>query len=112
LTGKHVVKRAFTGRVTSGNLFRHKQGFTVPVSRWLKRDLYPVASALLLSDRARARGWFAIDRVRDMLLAHRAGTIDLGHRLWSLVALEAWARVVLDPPPAESAPDVALKDLA
>jgi len=111
LTSKFLLKKAFENRVPRENLYRHKQGFTVPVSQWLKNELHETASALLLSDRARGRGWFAPQVVAKMLSAHQSGSLDLGHRLWSLVVLEAWARLFLDQNTWEP-PEAALEDLA
>jgi asparagine synthase (glutamine-hydrolysing) len=68
---------------------RGKQGFGVPVSLWLRRELRDWAAALLLGNRALDE-WFRPPAVRQMLDEHVSGKINHGKRLWALLMLALW----------------------
>lgn len=96
LRSKYLLRRAFADFLPESSFARPKQGFTLPVSSWLAGELYEPVKNLLLSERLRRRGLFNRDFIERMLIEHRAGRQELGHRLWSLVIFEAWARLYLD----------------
>jgi asparagine synthase (glutamine-hydrolysing) len=73
-----------------------KQGFTVPVGRWLHGELGDLVGAMLASKEFAARGLIRPDRALQLLDMHRSGQYELGHRIWSLVVLETWCRIRLD----------------
>ncbi|MBI3491886.1 MAG: hypothetical protein HY047_08915, partial [Acidobacteria bacterium] len=51
---------------------------------------------LVLGRRALARGYFAGDALRRLAEEHRAGAAAHGDRLWLLLNLEIWHRVVVE----------------
>jgi len=69
---------------------RPKQGFAVPLSRWLRDELRTWATDLLLSPDSRTRRFVCPQIVESMLREHGEGRRDLSQQLWSLVMLEAW----------------------
>jgi asparagine synthase (glutamine-hydrolysing) len=78
-------------------LTRRKQGFGVPVKRWLRRELYgPVAEAF--AGRALAGcPWLDPRGLQAMLDAHRDGAGDHSHPLWSLYVFARWLERVAAP---------------
>ena len=70
---------------------RRKQGFGVPVAKWLRGPLREHAGDLLLSESARSRGWFRSEEVEDLLRRHNMGE-DLHKPIWALLVLEMWAK--------------------
>jgi asparagine synthase (glutamine-hydrolysing) len=95
-TGKIALRRAFAAELPPIVAERGKSGFGVPLARWFREDLRPLARELLLDDRARGRGWFRQSAVERLLDEHAAGRADHGHRLWTLVMLELWQRTHVD----------------
>ncbi|MBI2468909.1 MAG: asparagine synthase (glutamine-hydrolyzing) [Candidatus Rokubacteria bacterium] len=93
---KAVLRAALEGLVPRPILARRKMGFPVPVGRWLRGEFWPVVEELVLGPRALGRGLFAPAALRRLAEAHRAGTGEHGERLWLLLNLEIWQRVVLD----------------
>lgn len=87
---KRVLRAAFAGVVPAGVLGRRKQGFSVPLARWLAGPLYALARDML-SDRA-ARGATLIDSryAVSLLDEHRARRADHAHALWAVLALYSW----------------------
>src|SRR5581483_10315742 len=66
-----------------------KGGFGVPLDRWFREELRPVAEDLLLGE---DRGLFRRSELERLLREHRERRADHGHRLWCLCMLELWQR--------------------
>jgi asparagine synthase (glutamine-hydrolysing) len=95
LTTKAVLRDALRGLVPPAILSRRKMGFPVPVGRWLQGSFSPLIDEFVLGERALARGLFDRDALRLLAAEHRA-TGGHGDRLWSLLNLEIWHRVVIE----------------
>jgi asparagine synthase (glutamine-hydrolysing) len=103
---KYLLKRAMRGVLPDRIIDRPKQGFAVPLGRWLRRELAPFAADLLLSPTCRARGIFDAAYVQKLLQLH-AGGRDLSLPIWTMLSFEMWCRRFLDravePAPAMAA---------
>jgi asparagine synthase (glutamine-hydrolysing) len=88
---KWVLRKAFADTLPPENLARRKQGFGVPIGRWLREDLRPLLGDLVLSSTALHRGYLRPDAIRALVEEHLGG-VDHSHRLWSLLMLELWHR--------------------
>ncbi len=95
-TGKVALRRAFGALLPPEVAGRGKSGFGVPLARWFRGELQPLAREMLLDERARSRGWFRAGAVERLLAEHASGRADHGHRLWTLVMLELWQRTHVD----------------
>jgi asparagine synthase (glutamine-hydrolysing) len=91
--GKAALKRAFATDLPPEIAARPKTGFGVPLDRWFRGELAPVATDLLL---ARDRGLFRRAELERLLREHTDGRADHGHRLWCLCMLELWQRTFVD----------------
>ena len=91
-TTKVALRRAFADELPPPVAARGKAGFGVPLARWFRGELEPLARELLLDERARSRGWFHPEAVARLLEEHTSERADHGHRLWTLVMLELWQR--------------------
>jgi asparagine synthase (glutamine-hydrolysing) len=89
---KIALKRALRGWLPDAILDGPKQGFELPVARWLRTDLAPYARDVLLDPACTGRGWMRPAAVEALIDEHVAGTADHGRKLWSLLALELWAQ--------------------
>lgn len=94
--GKYLLRRVAARYLPASILKPRKQGFTVPVGRWLHGPLGERVRKLLASERFASRGLIRQDRALHLMDMHRSGRVDLGHRIWSLVMLEVWCRIWLD----------------
>jgi asparagine synthase (glutamine-hydrolysing) len=90
LTSKYVLKRAMRGRLPDAILDRKKQGFGVPVARWMKEDLRPALLDELAPDKLRREGWFDPAAVAALLDDHLSGRRDRRKALWTLFTFERW----------------------
>jgi asparagine synthase (glutamine-hydrolysing) len=93
---KGLLKRAFSDVLPPEILSRRKQGFMIPLSRWLRTDLRGTMEDLLSSERIRARGLFVPTCVERLKGEHLAATRNHGDRLWTLMVAELWMREYLD----------------
>jgi asparagine synthase (glutamine-hydrolysing) len=76
-------------------VLRRKQGFSVPISDWLRGPLARVADHALLESLT-GRELVELGPVRQLLDEHKAGVKDHGQRLWSLLILELWLQMFVD----------------
>jgi asparagine synthase (glutamine-hydrolysing) len=111
LTSKYILKKAFSRYLPKKILKQRKQGFTIPISAWLRGGLGNLANRILLSDSLEKRDLFGKDVLRWMLKEHRKGTQEFGHRIWSIVVFETWARLFLDMK-IDDKPDMTLTNIA
>jgi asparagine synthase (glutamine-hydrolysing) len=93
---KYVLKRAMRDLLPESILTRPKEGFSIPMKSWLRREWAPMMQDLLGPDRVSRRGWFEPAEVARRVDEHKAGTSNHAHQLFSLMVLERWAQTFLD----------------
>lgn len=94
--GKYLLRKVAARYLPSSILKPRKQGFSVPVGRWLLGELGDRVAALFSSQTFNQRGIVRPEAALTLLAMHRSKRYNLGHCIWSLVILEVWARVWLD----------------
>jgi asparagine synthase (glutamine-hydrolysing) len=90
---RYAFKRAFRDLLPRETLAKVKHGFGLPTSDWLKdhKGFRELGRGLLLSSRARQRGYFAPGAVEELFRLHEADhTPFYGDILWTLLMLEMW----------------------
>ncbi len=95
--GKHILRRAVRDLVPASIIDRHKQGFGLPLRRWMNEDLGGMVRDVLLDRRARDRGLFEpreVQRLVDSMDRDR----NAPDRVWTLLVLELWFREFIDRP--------------
>jgi asparagine synthase (glutamine-hydrolysing) len=93
ITKKWLLKEAYRDLLPRAIVSRAKKGFPVPLSAWFQEDLNDLVSDVLLSDRAKQRGYFNSRFIEGMIRDQRIGRADYSKTLWSLLVLEFWHRV-------------------
>ena len=88
--GKVALRRAFADALPPEVAGRGKTGFGVPIARWFREELQPLARDVLLGETLRARGQLRPRTVERLLDDHASGRADHAHRLWCLLMLELW----------------------
>ncbi len=96
LETKRVLKRAVRDLLPPAVFARRKHAFQVPVREWLRAGKETWAREVLLSQAARARGYFDSRCVELLLDDHESGRRDHGRQLWNLLCLELWHQIFLD----------------
>lgn len=98
---RYLFKRAFRELLPREILQKKKHGFGIPVSDWLKSDkrMREFSRDILLSSRARGRGYFRSGFVDNLIAQHESDhTSYYGDVLWNVFALELWHRQFVDQP--------------
>jgi asparagine synthase (glutamine-hydrolysing) len=70
---------------------RRKQGFSVPLARWLRTDLSGLLRERLLVENTLA-GVVDAAAVKTQVEEHLAGTRSHAKRLWALLVLAEWVK--------------------
>jgi asparagine synthase (glutamine-hydrolysing) len=87
---KWVLKQAMRGVLPDRILTRRKEGFSIPMKNWLRRELQPLMRSLLAPERVAARGWFDPAEVTRLIDDHVAGRENHAHTLFPLMVFERW----------------------
>jgi asparagine synthase (glutamine-hydrolysing) len=89
--GKYLLRSTFAELLPPEVTAQGKQGFGIPVGKWLREGLAGWCRELLLHGLAAER-LFKPAAISRLLSEHAGGSIDHGKRLWALAALELWLR--------------------
>jgi asparagine synthase (glutamine-hydrolysing) len=94
---KIVLKRAYADDLPPEVIARPKSGMRVPVHFWFQGELRRYARKMLSRRAVREAGLFDPDRVQQILdFRTDEGPGRYGLRLWMLVTLELWRRIVVE----------------
>ncbi|HBU69167.1 MAG TPA: asparagine synthase (glutamine-hydrolyzing) [Elusimicrobia bacterium] len=89
-TTKYLLKRAAGKLLPPGIINRKKQGFALPLTKWIKHDLSGLLDEYLNAGRISGEGIFNPDCVKQLLSEHRAGRKDNRKAVWSLLVFQMW----------------------
>ena len=94
LGAKHLLRKVLYKHVPRELLDRPKQGFAIPLARWLRADLAPLIDEYLAPARIRAGGVLDPEAVARAVANFREGgagndRLDV-NKVWLLLAFEMW----------------------
>jgi asparagine synthase (glutamine-hydrolysing) len=87
---KGLLKGLLSDYVPRNLTDRPKQGFGVPLGKWLAGPLKDWAAALLDDTRLRREGYFDAARVGAIWQQHQQGAGDWSAHLWDVLMFQAW----------------------
>lgn len=93
---KGLLKSVFADVLPREVLSHRKQGFMIPLGRWLRTDLRDLLDDLLSPERVRGRGLFDPAFVDGLKQEHLCGAQSHSDRLWTLMITELWMQQYLD----------------
>jgi asparagine synthase (glutamine-hydrolysing) len=99
MAGKFVLKKAVDDLLPKSIVYRKKMGFPTPWEYWLTGPQLDDLERFLLEPRTMERGLFQESAVRTLFSEHRSKARDHGNRIWRLLNLETWLRVMIDQEP-------------
>lgn len=105
---KGFMRSALRGLVPGAILDGPKQGFMIPLARWLREDLREMAQDLLSDAAVRRRGYVTPAYVRWLMAEHQSGRRNHADQLYALMVLELWHERAVQP---ASEPAVAVEAL-
>jgi asparagine synthase (glutamine-hydrolysing) len=95
MTTKYLLRQVAESLLPKKILTRPKQGFGLPIDRWMKEDLAPLSREVLLDRSARERGILDPGAIESLLEKQQRGE-PRGFQIWSLMILELWHRECLE----------------
>src|SRR5438876_360425 len=108
---KYLLKQAYADFLPEAILTRKKMGFNVPTGVWFREGQRQLITRLLLSERARDRGFFNEKFVAHLLREHLEGRTNYQAQLFTLASLELWFQIFIDETRL-ACPQVALTEVA
>lgn len=93
---KGLLKQVFADVLPPEVLNHRKQGFMIPLGRWLRTDLREAMEDLLSDRCVRMRSLLIPQAVHQLKDEHLSGARNHSDRLWTLMMLELWMREYLD----------------
>jgi asparagine synthase (glutamine-hydrolysing) len=94
--GKTLLRKLACRHLPAALVDRPKQGFAVPLGRWLRGPLAPLVENALDDAASPTWSFFRRDEARRRFDLHRAGRADAEKVLWRLLFFHAWAERSLD----------------
>jgi len=89
-TSKWLFKKTMERLLPRENIYRKKEGFSIPIKHWLKTELKDLLFDTLTEKRIREEGFFNYPVVRRMMDRHLAGKDNFSHQLWALLVFSLW----------------------
>jgi len=87
---KWIFKKTMERLLPKENIWRSKEGFSIPIKHWLKTDLRDLLEDTLSEARLEKDGLFRPATIRAMIDAHQAGRENYSHQLWALMVFHIW----------------------
>ena len=87
---KYLLKKAAVKWLPRKIVYRQKRGFSVPISRWMRKELRPWLDEALGEERLKRQGLFNVPYVRRLLDEHWSERADHRKLLWALFCFELW----------------------
>ena len=93
--GKWVLKKIMENYLPKEIIYRPKNGFGVPLRKWLKQDLDDWLREIISFQRLKDRGLFKASEVHELIDKNKRGEIDATHTLFSIACIEIWCNKFL-----------------
>jgi asparagine synthase (glutamine-hydrolysing) len=87
---KYILKKAAVQWLPHKIVYRQKRGFSVPISRWMRRELRPWLDEALGEEKLRRQGMFNVPYARRLLKEHWSERADHRKILWALFCFQLW----------------------
>ncbi|MDZ7400007.1 MAG: asparagine synthase (glutamine-hydrolyzing) [candidate division KSB1 bacterium] len=87
---KVILKQAMEDLLPHEILYRGKEGFSIPIKNWLKKELKPLMMDTLAPEKLKREGFFNPDYVQQLIKQHLNGAENHSHRLWALIIFGRW----------------------
>lgn len=90
LTTKWIFKKTMERLLPHQNIYRKKEGFSIPIKHWLRTELKDLLTDYLNPRRIEEEGLFRSDVIEKMIDRHLKRRENFSHQLWALLVFEIW----------------------
>ncbi len=87
---KYLLKQVLYDYIPKSLLDRPKQGFSIPLSKWLENELYFLIEKYLNKSAIQNQGILNYSEVKTLLTKWKSGSDYLYNRVWQLIILQKW----------------------
>ncbi|MCJ7580212.1 MAG: asparagine synthase C-terminal domain-containing protein, partial [Candidatus Aminicenantes bacterium] len=87
---KWLFKKTMEPLLPRENIYRRKEGFSIPIKHWLKTDLKDLMLDMLQEKKITEDNLFNYSHIKNMMDLHLAGNKNFSHQLWALLIFEIW----------------------
>ncbi len=88
--GKYILRELLLKYLPKKLFERPKQGFTIPIDRWLRNDLKDWAEDLLSPSKIQFYGFLDESAVISIWNEHQSEQYNHGHKLWTILMFQLW----------------------
>lgn len=89
---KVLLKKVAAKHVPNACVYRPKEGFSIPIKNWLKKELRPLMDDLLDRHTIQSQGLFNSTYVERLKQEHLSGIANHSHVIWSMMVFQAWRK--------------------
>ncbi|NOR13122.1 MAG: asparagine synthase (glutamine-hydrolyzing) [Candidatus Aminicenantes bacterium] len=90
MTTKWIFKKTMERLLPPQNIYRSKEGFSIPIKHWLRNELKELMLHYLSESRIRDAGLFNFGPIKHKIDRHMQGRENYSHQLWALLVFEIW----------------------
>jgi asparagine synthase (glutamine-hydrolysing) len=101
---KVLLRRVASNLLPPQIINRPKQGFPIPIERWLQAEASSLMKDMLSKSSIESRGLLNTKYVEQLVAQHLRGYADHSTQLWGLISLEMWFRRFIDSSPSNHVP--------
>lgn len=95
-TRKYLLKKVGSTLLPGSIVNRKKQGFPIPIDRWLRNEARELVNDTLCPGIIKQRGLFDPGYVSKLVADHESGYFNYSKEIWGLVSVEMWMRQFVD----------------
>ncbi len=92
LRTKHIFKEYAKSFLPQEIIEREKQGFSIPIKNWLKKELKELLLENLNEDSIKEDGIFSYKGVKKLIDEHLSGKENHSHILWGILVFQMWKK--------------------
>jgi asparagine synthase (glutamine-hydrolysing) len=92
---KWLFKKTMERLLPRENIYRRKEGFSIPMKHWLRTELKDLMGDTLHEKTITQDNIFNFSTIKNMMDLHLAGRKNFSHQLWALLIFEIWKKKYL-----------------
>ena len=92
LETKYLLKKVAERYLPKGIIYRPKTGFGAPVRKWITVEMNDMIQERLSEQNIKRQGVFDYEKVQELIIMNKNGSIDASYTIWSLLAISSWLK--------------------
>ncbi len=92
---RHAARKLFGSKIAN----RPKQGFSLPVHAWIRKEFSEIVRDLLSFDSIKKTGFLNAEKIQQIIDDHFSKKRSYGFEIWGLMVLVAWYKSRVEKPP-------------